>query len=140
MIAAVVVGMTIILGSAFHHIAGSPRREAEPPTAEARLMADPPRAGPELERRLREKLTFSNGVLIVRGAVPSLPSLYVVATTTTWILHCDLLGMSVGFGGGFGEHGDGFDVELTRTALTEQQCETLAPPITQKLLAITQGN
>jgi hypothetical protein len=56
-------------------------------------MADPTRAGPELERRLTESVKVDGDLIMVRAV----GALYVLPVTTPWTLQC-FVGMSIVFG------------------------------------------
>jgi hypothetical protein len=107
--------------------------------AEDVLMADPERVGPELERRLRSRLSFQNGVLIAHEIEQFAP-LHVMPPSTAWIADCGFTGLSITFGAGTGGDQNGFSVELTTASLSEQQCNNLAPLVGQSLVAIAKGN
>ncbi len=108
--------------------------------AEAALMADPLRAGPELERRLREHVGSREGMLIVTDTLPGLPTVYVLPMSAMWVVSCDIFGLSVAFGPGSGEYDNSVNVDLTRVPISQPQCQDLAPMIGQEVLAIARGN
>ena len=107
---------------------------------DAALMADPLRAGPELERRLREHVNSREGMLIVTDTLPGIPTIYVLPMSAMWVVSCDILGLSVAFGPGSGEYDNSVNVDLTRVPISPPQCRDLAPMIGEKVLAITRGN
>jgi hypothetical protein len=93
--------------------------------AEAGLMADTLRAGSELERRLRMRITYRDGVLIVSDD-----------------FDINLYALPAKFGAGTSAEQDnsGFTLDLTRANLERDQCKSLAPIVAQKVLAIAKGN
>lgn len=114
--------------------------------AERRLMTTPAEAVPELERRMSNWLSVSNGVAIVvserQGGfalVHSLPA------TSPWLVTCSRSGLEVKFGHWF-ELGAGpnegavtnelVSKELTTVALTEEECRPLVDAIGQRMQAV----
>ncbi len=139
----ILVAMLIAVGAVMASNAGKHDQErirGEGLRAEAALMADPLRAGPELERRLREHVSSREGMLIVSDTLPGIPTVYVLPMSAMWVVSCDILGLSVAFGPGSGEYDNSVNVDLTPVPISEPQCRDLAPAIGQKILAITRGN
>jgi hypothetical protein len=60
---------------------------------ETALMSDPDRAGPELERRLAERVKVDGGLILVS----TMMGFFVLPVSTPWTLHC-FGGMSIVFG------------------------------------------
>lgn len=73
------------------------------------LLRDPVRAGPELARRLREQVRYSNGLLLIED--PILHGITTLPATASWAISCDTLGVRVTFGA-TGEDDTGTDVEI----------------------------
>jgi hypothetical protein len=140
-------------------VAGGLRRQTASQEIELRLginsegngaMSDPDRAGPELERRLAERVKVDGGIILVS---PMTMDLFVLPVSTLWTLQCSLGGMSIVFGNSVtneisrGETSEDFhsttsnDVEVTLTVGTidDKNCEVLAPRIGKRLLAILGG-
>ena len=88
------------------------RNEQAVVDAQGRLVAllrDPARATPELERRLRKQVRYSNGLLLIED--PILHGVTTLPATAGWAIDCDMLGVRVTFGA-TGENGRGTEVEL----------------------------
>jgi hypothetical protein len=105
--------------------------------SETALMADPERAGPELERRLTDSVRADGGLLLVhsRGGI-----LYVLPATTPWTLDCFFAGMSIEFGNSItGDNSDTSNdviVNLTTGQIDQRNCDILGPRIGKRLLAM----
>jgi hypothetical protein len=132
-------------------VAGGLRRQTASQEIELRLginsegngaMSDPDRAGPELERRLAERVKVDGGIILVS---PMTMDLFVLPVSTLWTLQCSLGGMSIESRGA--RRSEDFhsttsnDVEVTLTVGTidDKNCEVLAPRIGKRLLAILGG-
>jgi hypothetical protein len=66
------------------------------------LLRDPARAAPELEKRLRGQVHYSNGLLLIED--PILHGITTLPATTGWAIDCGILGVAVTFGA-TGENG-----------------------------------
>jgi hypothetical protein len=98
-------------------------------------MSDPVRALPELDRRLRERITTQGGMLVlVEGWMNGVQ---VIPMPVSWKLRCSFEGIDVVFTTGRGEE-DRIKVGLTDAALSDEQCKLLAPEIGAKMIAILQ--
>jgi hypothetical protein len=93
------------------------------------------RAGPELDRRLAERVSVDGGLLLVRTGT----FLYVLPVTTPWTIQC-FVGMSIVFGnsvsGDNSNTNNDVTVNLASGVVDPENCEVLAPRIGKRLLAI----
>jgi hypothetical protein len=95
--------------------------------AEALLFSDLTRAQPELEARLRQRISFRRKVIIIRDS--STATVYGLPASSTWKIECGL-GLSIQFPG-LGE--DALTVELTDSTFTEDKCAELIPLVSDAL-------
>lgn len=67
--------------------------------AEARLFVDPIGGPAEIRRRIRVKVRFEDGFIVVRPDQPVLQETFVLAPSTDWTIRCgSLSGLSITFG------------------------------------------
>jgi hypothetical protein len=125
--------------------AKKPNPASETINRETALMSDPEQAGPELEKRLAQRVRVDGGLILVEPAL----SLFVLPISTPWTLQCSS-GMTIVFGNSVnnsvsqGETSEDFEVEtgndvaitLTVGNIDQKNCEILAPRIGKRLLAI----
>jgi len=111
-------------------------------SAEQALMADPERAGPELERRLMENINVQDGLLIVRAPIIGDFESFVLPTTAPWVLRCGI-GLKFVFGSSFSGEGSSIDSEvqttLTTAIIDKQNCAVLGPRLGKRLKALLQS-
>lgn len=106
---------------------------------EARLLADPVQLSDLLERRIKEWLTVTNGLLIVReGGGTRGFSLHSMPLATSWMLRCDGGELELSLGP-WTEGSAMFTKTLTAARLSEDQCTTLIVAAGEKMLAITRS-
>jgi hypothetical protein len=113
---------------------GHDRQPSEQERQERELMSDPLRALPELERRLRERVTAQGRMLVLAEGYNGVQ---VVPMPIPWKLHCSFEGIDVVFIYGGGED-DRIKVDLTGAALSDEECRRFAPTIAEKVVAILQ--
>jgi hypothetical protein len=112
--------------------------------AEATLMSDPERSGPELESRLTQNVKVDGGLVLVQTEM----GLSALPVSTPWTLQCGW-SMTVTFGNSItssidrdeddkaAEYNTINDVKLILTTVPIfNQCNVLAPRIGKRLLAI----
>jgi hypothetical protein len=115
--------------------------------ADERLMADAITAGPELQRRLRQKLQRSGRLLLLGGRTTQSNKFSIIAIplSTPWAVKCSSPGgLAVTFGGwSSGEVSEGSGaitpdivVALTDSHLTEERCVELVVLIGETLAEI----
>jgi|SRR5579864_4819176 len=109
--------------------------------AQKRLEAalrDPARAGPELERRLRKQVRYSNGLLLIED--PILHGITTLPATTEWAIDCGVLGVAVTFGA-TGENGAGTEVNLVPigTTISNYACRGVSEVLGAAILRLTSG-
>jgi hypothetical protein len=109
------------------------------------------RAGPELEKRLAQRVRVDSGLLLVEAGFS--PSLYVLPLSTPWTLQCTD-GMTIVFGNSVkhevsrGDTSEDFEVDTSNEVLVSltignidrKNCDVLAPRIGKRLLAILGQN
>lgn len=98
-------------------------------------MADPERAGPELERRLQANVSAADGLVFVNRFNLDL---FILPTTTPWVIHCGP-GLSITFGssvtGSEGEEND-VVVDLTMGQIDQKNCPIIGRRVGNRLQAI----
>lgn len=100
---------------------------------ELALMRDMSRAGPEIERRLRERIQ-SNGYVVIVKERGNLELLRGISMTTPWTVDCGI-GLSVTFASA----GDPDGLEITisnQTFFDGEDCKKLIPIVAAKLADI----
>jgi hypothetical protein len=102
------------------------------------LLRDPVRAAPELERRLRKQVRYSNGLLLIED--PILHGVTTFSATAAWAIDCDMLGVRVTFGA-TGENGTGTEVELVPlgTKVERNACHGISGLLGEAVLRLTSG-
>jgi hypothetical protein len=105
---------------------------------EALLRDDPAKAGPELERRLRKEVRYSNGLLLIDD--PILHGVTTLPATAGWTISCNTLGVTVTFGA-TGENDAGTDVEIVPlgTTVDVNACDGISKVLGAAVLRLTSG-
>jgi hypothetical protein len=121
------------------------QQRAEAEAEEAGLMADFRVAGPELKRRLAERVRRSGRLLIV-GPFPGASAFSITAMplSTPWAVGCSSSGLNVTLGGwssgevseGSGEISSDFVLSLTETRLSEELCAEFVSLIGEALVEL----
>lgn len=104
------------------------------------LLQDLDKATAELQRRLRNQVTYRNGLLVIIDRSGTNPGVTVMPATVVWGIDCSDSGLAVTFGTGSGDTDNGVALQLTSVAISDDQCLRIAPAIGDALLAITKGN
>jgi hypothetical protein len=113
--------------------------------ADAELLQDLRRAGPELERRLLERVSVQDGLFLIHE--PVLSDLYVLPANSAWTLSCGLGGLSVVFGNSFrGESikdettsfGNDIEIYITEAGIDKEDCAVLGPRLGGRLKTMFQ--
>lgn len=91
----------------------------------------------DLQRRLRDQVRYQNGLLIIRERAGG--GITVAPATIGWTVDCGDGGLSVTFGSGTGDTENGVALQLGNAALSDDQCQNLAPAIGATVLAISHG-
>jgi hypothetical protein len=114
---------------------GQNKSKAPKVDEEAALLKDIQRAMPELERRLRERMSVQDGLILVidpEGLVTS----YVLPTNSPWVISCGF-GLSVVFGTAVSGDGSSVDndvkIHLTQSLVTQDACSVLAPQLGRRV-------
>jgi hypothetical protein len=96
---------------------------------EAVLMEDIQRAVPELDRRLRARVSVQDGLILVRDPEEKDSSTYVLPANSPWVISCGF-GLSVVFGTAISGDASSVDnnikLELTQAFVTQDKCSILA--------------
>ena len=99
-------------------------------------MKDPVHAGPELQRRLRKQVRYSNGLLLIED--PLLHQINTVPATAAWSVSCDDgVGVQVYFGGG--ENSTEVDVVPLGTRISKGACAAISEEVGTAVLRLTSG-
>jgi hypothetical protein len=107
--------------------------------ADALLLKDVERAGPELERRLMENIQVQDGLLMVRDPVfGEVGQLYVLPVNSPWTLSCGI-GLSVIFGnsvsGDSTSLSNDIELHLVRVRVDKKDCNVLGLRLGKRLKA-----
>jgi hypothetical protein len=102
------------------------------------VLRDPAQASTELERRLRKRVRYSNGLLLIED--PVLHGVTTVPATIAWSIDCGELGISVTFGA-TGESGAGAQVDLVSlgTRVSNSSCRRISEAVGATVLQLTSG-
>jgi len=118
-----------------------PKAPADPDLvkSDAALLQDEAKATAELQRRLRDQVSYRNGVLVIVDRSGATTGVTVMPATVMWGVDCGDSGIGVTFGTGSGDSDNGVVLQLTSAALGDDKCLRMAPAIGEALLAITKG-
>jgi hypothetical protein len=102
------------------------------------ILRDPAKAGPELERRLRQQIRYADGLRLIQE--PLLGEVIVRPATVEWSVSCSFVGIAVTLGGNV-EHGTGTEVVLAPvgTTINKAACPAISIAVGQAMLRITTG-
>jgi hypothetical protein len=120
--------------------------EPKPPSdpelvrSDAALLQDPAKAAAEFQHRLRDQVSYRNGILIIVDRTGASSGVTVVPATIMWGVDCSDSGLGVTFGTGSGDTDNGIVLQLTSAAISDTACLSIAPAIGETALAITKGN
>ena len=107
--------------------------------ADALLLKDIARAGPEFERRLMANIHVQDGLLIVHDPVLHGLATYVLPLNSSWVISCGI-GLSVVLGNSVS--GDGtsvgneIQINLTLGMIDQKDCDVLGPRLGKTLKTI----
>ena len=104
------------------------------------LLQDEDKASAELQRRLRDQVTYRNGLLVIIDRSGTTSGVTVMPATVMWGIDCGDSGLAVTFGTGSSDTDNGLALQLTAAAISDDKCTRIAPAIGDTLLAITKGN
>ncbi len=130
-----VVAMALPAGAA-------PKPAADPDLVKSdiALLQDEGKATAEFQRRLRDQVSFRNGLLVIIDRTGTISGVTVMPATVMWGIDCSDSGIGVTFGTGSGDTDNGIVLQLTGASISDDKCTRLAPAIGDTLLAITKGN
>lgn len=119
-----------------------PKAPADPGLAasDAALLQDEAKAVAELQRRLRNEVSFRGGLLIIVDHSVANSGVTVMPATVMWGVDCGDGGIAVTFGAGGGDTDNGSVLQLTSASVSDDKCAHLAPAIGEAVLALTKGN
>jgi hypothetical protein len=122
--------------------AAEPKPPADPDLAksDATLLQDDDKAIAELQRRLRNQVTYRNGLLVIVDRSGTNSGVTVMPATVMWGVDCSDSGIEVTFGAGSGDTDNGIVLQLTSAPITDPKCQKIAPALGDALLTITKGN
>lgn len=122
--------------------AAEPRLTADPDLAksDAALLRDAAKAASEFQRRMRDQITFRNGLLIVQDRTSGSSGLLVMPATAMWSIDCGDGGISLTLGSGSGDTDNGTSLQLTSAAVSDERCRTIAPALGEAMMEIAKGN
>jgi hypothetical protein len=104
------------------------------------LLQDEDKAIAELQRRLRDQVSYRNGLLVIIDRSGLSSGVTVMPATAMWGIDCSETGLAVTFGAGSGDTDNGLVLQLTGAAISDAKCTRIAPAVGDTLLAITKGN
>jgi hypothetical protein len=104
------------------------------------LLQDEDKAATELQRRLRDQVTYRNGLIIIIDRSGLSSGVTVMPATAMWGVDCSESGLAVTFGTGSGDTDNGLVLQLTGAAISDDKCSRIAPAVGDTVLAITKGN
>jgi hypothetical protein len=104
------------------------------------LLQDEDKAIAELQRRLRDQVSYRNGLLVIIDRSGLSSGVTVMPATAMWGIDCSETGLAVTFGAGSGDTDNGLVLQLTGAAISDDKCTRIAPAVGDTLLAITKGN
>jgi hypothetical protein len=93
-------------------------------------------AGPEIARRIRERIQSDGSVIIIKNEL--LSSFHAMPSNVPWMASCSEAGLSITLGSG-GESGAGVELTLSDAYLEEQTCKELVALTAAKVLEILAG-
>jgi hypothetical protein len=122
--------------------AAEPKPTADPDLVKSdiALLQDEGKATAEFQRRLRDQVSFRNGLLVIIDRTGTTSGVTVMPATVMWGVDCSDSGIGVTFGTGSGDTDNGIVLQLTGASISDDKCTRLAPAIGDTLLAITKGN
>src|SRR5215472_6251891 len=121
--------------------AAEPKLQVDPSlvASDKALLQDGGKAAAEFQRRLRDQVTYRNGILVIVDRTGGGSGVTVVPATILWGVDCGDSGIAVTFGTGSGDTDNGVLLQLTGAAVSDSQCMAIAPTIGETVLALTKG-
>lgn len=104
------------------------------------LLQDEGKATAEFQRRLRDQVSYRNGLLVIVDRSGTTPGVTVMPATAMWGIDCGDSGIAVTFGSGSGDTDNGIVLQLTGASVGDDKCTRIAPAIGETVLAIAKGN
>ena len=100
------------------------------------LLGDISRAPAEFSRRMRNRITVHNGMVLISD-IPELKEINGFPMSVPWSISCGAyFGLSLTFGSGTSQEGGIIDVELSQAPLTESQCREIVPDLAKEIAAL----
>ena len=104
--------------------------------ADEALLANMTQADLEFKRRLRERVTTRDGVILVREIyTPKVATVYGFPAATPWSITCGVVGLSITFGAGTSEDGGIADLRISEATLNVDQCSQVVPSLAREVAA-----
>jgi hypothetical protein len=104
------------------------------------LLQDEAKAIAEFQHRLRNQVSYRNGVLVIIDRSIANTGVTVMPATVMWGIDCGQDGIAVTFGAGSGDTDNGAVLQLSSADVTDDKCTRIAPALGETMLAITKGN
>jgi len=104
------------------------------------LLQDEGKAIAELQRRLRDQVSFRDGILVIVDRTGTASGVTVMPASVMWGLDCGDSGLSVTFGSGSSDTDNGVVLQLTGAGISDDKCTRIAPAVGTALLTITKGS
>jgi hypothetical protein len=106
--------------------------------ADEALLANMTQADMEFKRRLRERVTMRDGVILVREIyTPEVATVHGFPAATAWSITCGVVGLSITFGAGTSEGGGIVDLRISEATLNVEQCGQFVPSLAREVAATT---
>ena len=123
-------------------LCAEPKPTADPDLVKSdiALLQDEGRAIAEFQRRLKDQVSYRNGILVIIDRTGTTSGVTVMPANTMWGVDCSDSGIAVTFGAGSGDTDNGVVLQLTGAAISDDKCTRIAPALGDTLLAITKGN
>lgn len=140
-----IAGQSLVLVATLFCLAGpagaQPRVTADPGLAasDAALLKDEAKAIAELQRRLKDQVSFRDGLLVIIDRSGGTSGVTVMPATVMWGIDCSDSGLAVTFGSGNGDTDNGIVLQLTSASISDDKCTRIAPAVGETLLAVTKG-
>ena len=119
-----------------------PKAPADPSlvASDTALLQDEAKAVAELQRRVKNEVSFRGGLLVIVDRSGANSGVTVMPASVMWGVDCGQDGLAVTFGAGSGDTDNGTVLQLTSADVTDDKCTRIAPAVGETVLAITKGN
>jgi hypothetical protein len=100
-------------------------------------MRDGSRAGPEIERRLRERIQSNGSIVLIKDKPGQFESLQAVPATVAWTASCSFAGLWIALA--LPGEQEGLNLEISDAFLDEEDCKRLLPLTAARVVDILGG-